>query len=817
MTNFNLDNLSEIIDEVLTEFCVTYPIPNFDNKEQLEYLRSVLEQFGAATLTDEQLMEAISLAPKKFTLEAPKKDGTDPKLAAILKKKVKNSDTGRDVTVASALNYKDQKGSGARSAYHAAVGMLKGAGYSEKNVDMVDDPNPEEPQYYTKSKIQQKPANKPANKPIEKPQSQVSQSDNSNIKAPKSFKDAFMATTKQKGDKKELELQKKIQGAFKAIDKTAAKAKGKANVISLETAEGSGKFIDIPTKEIKSAIKNLMNGNTLNATEKKILKITTKIVTNPENGDVKLYFAQKIAGRHPQQGYQSVELALKNVEMGDALRAYALKNGLNVGKSSEGAVGKKVLTPLKMATSINPKKPVEKVKIEKNKEGITVAGVQVKYKKEPNEAKLVEYFTKKGFNPKEAAQKANTMLKQIKSWNGKIDDIFNAGKETNGIIDFNNFGSVNSPEERKNVRNNLVKGIKLSFLEELSKYQKTFGTEDLANKPENKAVFTTLDKLVKINQSADLEKDENARNEYKKELDNLILNLANSADFKDAVADFTEIKAGLQFLAEGKKVLFPALENFQTADIIIIPDDKDWKESGAKSYEEYLANNFQLLNVSLEYVGGLSVKYKGGGGSANYNKILMTVYNNPETQKRLLGMQHMYALAYNGDQQNMSKKEVDAAEKEMDAFFKWAISSKLITKEEVTKIKSIGIQQAANTIKANAEAGNCGGKENQKQLHRAVGLHHIMMHATAVVNNKDMSYTRYGNFNEKLGIKGGKASSVQDDVADGVIKPCYMSPHHNPGFNKIDKDGCIGMTPTNQNPSHIKSEMPDLVKNFKDE
>ena len=92
-----------------------------------------------------------------------------------------------------------------------------------------------------------------------------------------------------------------------------------------------------------------------------------------------------------------------------------------------------------------------------------------------------------------------------------------------------------------------------------------------------------------------------------------------------------------------------------------------------------------------------------------------------------------------------------------------------------------------------------------------------MMHATAVVNNKDMSYTRYGNFNEKLGIKGGKASSVQDDVADGVIKPCYMSPHHNPGFNKIDKDGCIGMTPTNQNPSHIKSEMPDLVKNFKDE
>jgi hypothetical protein len=813
MMNFNLENLSEIIDDVLREFCVTYPIPNFDNKEQLEHLRSVLEQFGADTLTDEQLMEAINLAPKKFTLEAPKRMGAVSKTT-------------------------QNKNSAADQAHKLNLIGKGGISYGPKGNDLITHINKDgklvkveprqrgkdgktataAPQKKVTTTKTQKPVAKPAAKPIAKPQSiQPTPSDNSNIKAPKSFKDAFMATTKQKGDKKEIELQKKIQNAFKAIDKTASKAKGKANVISLETAEGSGKFIDIPVKEIKIAIKNLMNGNPLSATDKKILKVTTKIVTNPENGDVKLYFAQKIAGRHPQQGYQSVELALKNVEMGDALRAYALKNKLNVGKSSEGAVGKKVLTPLKMATSINPKQPVEKIKIEKNKEGITVAGVPVKYKKEPNEAKLVEYFGKKGFNPKEAAQKANIMLKQIKAWNGKIDDIFNAGKETNGIIDFNNFGDVNSPEERKKVRTNLAKGIKLSFLEELKKYQQTFGTEDLANKPENKEVFNTLDKLVKINQNADLEKDEKARNEYKKELDNLILNLANSADFKDAVADFTEIKAGLQFLAEGKKVLFPALENFQTADIIIIPDDKDWKESGAKSYEEYLANNFQLLNVSLEYVGGLSVKYKGGGGSANYNKILMTVYNNPETQKRLLGIQHMYALAYNGDQQNMNKKEVDAAEKEIDDFFKWAISSKLISKEEATKIKAIGIQQAANTIKANTEAGNCGGKENQKQLHRAVGLHHIMMHATAVINNKDMSYTRYGNFNEKLGIKGGKASSVQDDVADGVIKPCYMSPHHNPGFNKIDKDGCIGMTPTNQNPSHIKSELPDLVKNFKDE
>ena len=32
----------------------------------------------------------------------------------------------------------------------------------------------------------------------------------------------------------------------------------------------------------------------LGSIDKKLLKLTTKIVTNPENGDVKLYFAKKI-------------------------------------------------------------------------------------------------------------------------------------------------------------------------------------------------------------------------------------------------------------------------------------------------------------------------------------------------------------------------------------------------------------------------------------------------------------------------------------------------------------------------------------------
>ena len=80
MMNFSLENLNEIIDDVLLEFCVTYPIPDFQNEEQLLHLKTILEQFGVTILDDVELMEAISLAPKKFTLEAPiKKKPINPK------------------------------------------------------------------------------------------------------------------------------------------------------------------------------------------------------------------------------------------------------------------------------------------------------------------------------------------------------------------------------------------------------------------------------------------------------------------------------------------------------------------------------------------------------------------------------------------------------------------------------------------------------------------------------------------------------------------------------------------------------------------
>jgi len=817
-------NFEEILLEL--SYRTSTGIVDLTNEEHLDELVIILEEnriYNSQAIND--LKEKAKKTPKVKTLTKTKggKAKTQKDLDNVLAQKFTNPDTGREVSVATALGYAEDF----PKAFNIAKGKFNTAGFSDDDIDMVDvgpddkeTPAPKQNLFpKDNTKKQASPSNTIKVSDAEKRAQQTSKPSVSipTTKAGSSFKDAFISNTKQKGDKAEIELKKKLEKAYTQIDLAAIKSSGKKGIFQLETEEDSGKYIQIKSSEVKVALENLMSGKKLTASDKKLLKLTTKIVTNPENGDVKLYFSQKIAGRHPQQGYQSIELAKKNVEMGDALRKYALDNGLTVGKSSEGAIGKKVFNPLKTAGAVNRNEPTKKTKIEKTKEGLVVNGKLRKYKTIPNEKKLVEYYIKTGKSPEEAQKDARTTINQHKAWNEKMDDIAKVSEANGGEIDFCNFGDVSNPEGRKQTITTILKGVSSGFLSELKKYEETFGTEDLSKKPENKIIFDTLANLEKINSKSDLETDEKAREAYKRGLDELIKHMANSVDFKDAVADFTEMKVGLQYLSEGKQVYFPSAENFQTADIIIMPDDRNWKQTGAQSYEEYLATNFQLLNVSVEVVGGMSVKFRGGGGSATYNKTLQSVYKNPETQQKLLDIQGTYKVTY-GNQQNVDKKAVSKTETDLNDLFKYAISKGFINKEEAQRIREIGLKQAQSEIKAAGDAGNCGGPANQKLLHKAMELQHIQQHLTAVIHNADVEYTRYSNFNQKLGTKAGKISSVEDDIADGVRTPCYSSPHHNPGYSKsVDKNGCVSITPTNQNPSHIKSHKPDLIKNFKDE
>ena len=624
------------------------------------------------------------------------------------------------------------------------------------------------------------------------------------------IKDSYLNNSKAgKPEKAQEDLEKRRQKALSQIDKAAEYNSDKPGVFRLETEEGSGKFIEIKTKDVKIAVNKLFNGEKLSANDKKILNLTTKIVTNPDNGDVKLYFAKKIAGRHPQQGYESVLMAEKNIPMGDAFREYAIENGLKVGKSGEGAFGKKQMNPNKVAKAGNPKEPIKNLKVKSDKNGIEVNGQRFNYKPIPtkNELnKLREKLLKKGLSPDEVDEKIKNYVNGRKKENQVLATIAEVASKSGGAISYCNFGDVFTPEGRKETITNVLVGVNKMFLDGLNNHQNTFNTENLLEKPENKKVFDTLKKLEKISKSSNLETDKAAQSIFKKELEQLIVDMANSVDYKDAFADFAEMVVGLGALAEGKRVMFPSAENFQTADIIILPDDNSINEA-------------DLVNVSIEELGltgGVSIKSDGGGGSAIKNRIELTEYKNPKTKEKLLNALNTYQTAY-GNQQDVKEEDLAKDEAVMEDLFKYGVEIGCFTKQDIEKIKKIGEKQGQSEIKTAGDAGNCGGKENQKRLHRAMILQHQQMQLTCIISNCDTDWTGYSNVNKKMGKSKGKVVKVTDDIADGVKKPCYSNPHHNPGYTKsVDKNGCVSLTPSNQNPAHIVSKIPDLINNFKE-
>lgn len=775
-------------EEILLELSYRIPqgIVDLSNEEHLNELINILEENGVSDA-------------KGLALEAKKS------LEKLLSTTFKNPETGNLVKVDSALRYKKSS-----QAYKIANSMLDKSGYSEDDLETIDaGPDDEEkPNVFGKGKGANVFPNKQAAEP------KISTPTNLNTKSGSNFKDAILSTSKQKGDDKKVAfIQKKKEAALKVIDGVG---KGTGFITLLNGVGGTP--VKIKVKDVQSVVSKIFDGKPISQQEANTFNSVCKMVTNPENGTVKMYFAKKMVGRHPQQGYDSIEIATDNLPMVDAIRKYSLQNGLNVGKSSEGAIGKKVLTPTKMASAVNPKSPEKVVEISSTKTGVSVDGGQLNKKQIPNEMNLIKSLIP-SLGKDEAVKQAKLIVRQTEAYNQRLDDLVSVGKTSGGKVAMTNFGDVKTPQTRKQTANNILDGTIKRFQSELTKYAETFGKKDLLNKPENKAVFQSLNKLKEMNTKFDLEANLVHRAAYKDELDNLLINMSNSPDFVDSVADYAEMKAGLQFLAEGKRVYFPASENFQTADIIVMPDEFSIRPKKGQSLEQAIADNLQLYSVNVTYVGGLSVKYKGGGGSANYSKITQTVYNNPETQKRLLDMQDIYTLAYPKDknkQLNIPSSEIASSTKKLQDTINWAIKSGIISKQDAQLIGNIGQRQASNTLNgALKDVAKCKGS-NRKNFEQAIVLHHTMMHLTAVINNADVKYTRFSNFNEEISQnKDGLSTKVRDDIADGVSKPCYMNPHHNPGFSTSvdEKSGCVNGTPTNQNPSHIESEPPkNLLK-----
>ena len=117
-------NFQEILKEL--EYRVEHGIIDLTKEEQVTKLAQILKENG---VSDANEMAQKARVYFSYINEAPKKQP----LEKVLAQKFLNPDTDREVTVASALGYEKNK-----KAYNIAKGMMGNAGYSEKDIDMVD-------------------------------------------------------------------------------------------------------------------------------------------------------------------------------------------------------------------------------------------------------------------------------------------------------------------------------------------------------------------------------------------------------------------------------------------------------------------------------------------------------------------------------------------------------------------------------------------------------------------------------------------------------------------------------------------------------
>jgi len=117
-------NFQEILKEL--EYRVNTGIIDLTKEEQVTKLTQILKENG---VSDANKMAQKARVYYSYLDEVTKKQPLDK----VLAQSFVNPDTDREVTVASALGYEKNK-----KAYGIAQGMMKTAGYSTKDIDMVD-------------------------------------------------------------------------------------------------------------------------------------------------------------------------------------------------------------------------------------------------------------------------------------------------------------------------------------------------------------------------------------------------------------------------------------------------------------------------------------------------------------------------------------------------------------------------------------------------------------------------------------------------------------------------------------------------------
>jgi hypothetical protein len=545
-------------------------------------------------------------------------------------------------------------------------------------------------------------------------------------------------------------------------------------------------------EQISTIVGKMTRGEDLTDEEQVIAKDYIKIVNDKK---VKVYIASKKKGDWPQQGY------VKVVELGagkpsrDWAESAGKKYGVTIGKSGQGAVGKKDGTPAKI---IGEEKEIEIEIIDED----TVVFNGITHKKLPiptiEEAKAKLKQSNPNLSDEELEKKASDFVNSIKSRNDSIDE-FKAlkaeiSKKPPGKFKTIDIGDTTTPEGRKKARKKLLD-------KSIDKFTQLLG--DKKDLPENQKVMETFQKLKDF-EDEDLENNPEKQKEYQELLNQLLVDMFNSKDFRDGLSDYAEVKVAMDLLSKGNSVYLPADEAFKTADVLVVNEISETE------------TDIEFLMVSLEFSGGISVKVQGGAAGVSEEKWRQSRFKSNQTRKRGKRMLSTFNFLYPKEQTPPgfppSDEQINEQKVALEDDKKWMVESGIATEEELKAAEDWAERRVEAVLKKFKDMGvlDCMNDEEKVRFEETMKIYYRNQKISEVLYNNDLDYTNFKNSNQKFSISKGKAVKCESEDLDGVENPCYMKIKDDVGFNDYQQGDCTVVRPTNVNPSEIHKEKPKV-------
>jgi hypothetical protein len=315
-----------------------------------------------------------------------------------------------------------------------------------------------------------------------------------------------------------------------------------------------------------------------------------------------------------------------------------------------------------------------------------------------------------------------------------------------------------------------------------------------------------MESLQKIQdfEGEDLENNPEKQKEYQALLNQLQVDMFNSKDFRDGVPDYAEVKVALELLSKGYEVYLPADEAFKTADVLVVNQiDESNKD-------------IELLFVTLEFSGGISVKVQGGAAGTSDEKWRQSRFKNNETRRRGKRMLSTYDLLYPEKQTPPdfppSDEQINEQKAALEDDKKWMVENGIASEEELNAAEEWAARRVEAVSKKFKDIGvfDCMSEEEKVRFEETMKLYYRNQKISEVLYNNDLDYTNFGNSNQKFSISKGKAVSCESQNLDGVENPCYMKIKDDVGFKDSKQGDCTVVRPTNRNPSEIHKEKPKL-------